>query len=151
MAVVGTGFFDAPTLSAVADAVSRLAPAGVRGEATGLQSSALSAGFALGSPLVGVAVDVSVPAGGFAAAGLAGLAATLTGCLLCRRRSSPRPPAPAGHPSGPAGHRGGCARRRATRAGSGARGRSAVRGAETLSPDPLCPGPLPPGPRSPTA
>ncbi|GAA2407815.1 MFS transporter [Streptomyces glaucosporus] len=85
VAVVGTGFLAAPTLSAVADAVSRLAPAGVRGEATGLQSSAQSAGFALGSPLAGVAIDASVPAGGFAVAGLAGLAAALTGCLLSRR------------------------------------------------------------------
>ncbi|MFF7205549.1 MFS transporter [Streptomyces sp. NPDC008141] len=92
VAVVGTGFLAAPTLSAVADAVSRLAPAGVRGEATGLQSSAQSAGFALGSPIVGVAIDVSAPAGGFAAAGLAGLAAALTGLLLSRRCPSPRPP-----------------------------------------------------------
>ncbi|WSY36532.1 MFS transporter [Streptomyces sp. NBC_00887] len=91
VAVVGTGLLAAPTLSAVADAVSRQAPVGVRGEATGLQSSAQSAGFALGSPIVGVAVDVSVPAAGFAAAGLAGLAAALTGCLLSRR-SPPRPP-----------------------------------------------------------
>ncbi|MFD5099481.1 MFS transporter [Streptomyces albidochromogenes] len=90
VAVVGTGFLAAPTLSAVAGAVSRLAPAGVRGEATGLQSSAQSAGFALGSPIVGVAIDVSVPAGGFAAAGLAGVAAALTGCLLSRR--CPEPP-----------------------------------------------------------
>jgi len=85
VAVVGAGLLTAPTLSTVADAVSRLAPASVRGEATGLQSAALSAGFALGSPIVGVAIDVSVPAGGFAAAGLAGLAAALTGCLLSRR------------------------------------------------------------------
>ncbi|MET8835411.1 MFS transporter [Micromonospora sp. NPDC004540] len=84
-AVVGAGLLTAPTLSTVADAVSRLAPASVRGEATGLQSSAQSAGFALGSPIVGVAIDASVPAGGFAAAGLAGLAAALTGCLLSRR------------------------------------------------------------------
>ncbi|WP_208765171.1 MFS transporter [Streptomyces albidochromogenes] len=89
VAVVGTGFLAAPTLSAVADAVSRLAPAGVRGEAAGLQSSAQSAGFALGSPIVGVAIDVSVPAGGFAAAGLAGVAAALTGCLLSRRCPAP--------------------------------------------------------------
>ncbi|MER7792647.1 MFS transporter [Streptomyces sp. NPDC097640] len=95
VAVVGTGLFTAPTLSAVADAVSRLTPAGVRGEATGLQSSAQSAGFALGSPIVGVAIDASVPAGGFAAAGLAGLAAALAGCLLSRRRPPPRPPTPA--------------------------------------------------------
>ena len=85
VAVVGTGLLTAPTLSTVADAVSRLAPAGVRGEATGLQSSAQSAGFALGSPIAGVSMDVTVPAGGFVAAGLAGLAAALTGCLLSRR------------------------------------------------------------------
>jgi MFS family permease len=84
VAGVGAGLLAAPTLSAVADAVSRLAPAGVRGEATGLQSSALSAGFALGSPIVGMAIDVSAPAGGFAAAGLAGIAAALTGYLLSR-------------------------------------------------------------------
>jgi MFS family permease len=84
VAVVGAGLLTAPTLATVADAVSRLAPAGVRGEATGLQSSAQSAGFALGAPVVGVAIDVSVPAGGFAVAGLAGLAAALTGYLLSR-------------------------------------------------------------------
>ncbi|SCK37812.1 Predicted arabinose efflux permease, MFS family [Streptomyces sp. WMMB 322] len=91
VAVVGSGLLTAPALSAVADAVSRLAPAGVRGEATGLQSSAQSAGFALGAPMVGVAIDVSVPAGGFAAAGLAALATALTGFLLSRRPSA-RPP-----------------------------------------------------------
>jgi predicted MFS family arabinose efflux permease len=85
VAVVGAGLLTAPTLSTVADAVSRLAPASARGEATGLQSSAHSAGFALGAPMVGLAIDVSVPAGGFAAAGLAGLAAALTGWLVSRR------------------------------------------------------------------
>ncbi|MBO2449466.1 MFS transporter [Actinomadura barringtoniae] len=95
------GLLAAPTLSTVADTVSRLAPAGVRGEATGLQSSALSAGFALGSPLVGGAIDLSVPAGGFAAAGVAGLAAALTGYLLSRRSAQslhPLEPAPEGSP-----------------------------------------------------
>jgi MFS family permease len=87
-AVVGAGILTAPTLSTVADAVSRLAPAAVRGEATGLQASAQSAGFALGSPVVGVAIDVSSPAGGFAAAGLAGLAAALVGWSLSRRAYS---------------------------------------------------------------
>jgi predicted MFS family arabinose efflux permease len=101
VAGVGAGLLTAPTLSAVADAVSRLAPASVRGEATGLQSSALGAGFAVGSPVVGGAIDLSVPAGGFAAAGLAGLAAALAGCLLGRlspgrTRSAPGDLAPAG-------------------------------------------------------
>ncbi|EST21662.1 hypothetical protein N566_27175 [Streptomycetaceae bacterium MP113-05] len=90
VAVVASGLLTAPTLSTVADAVSRLAPAGVRGEATGLQSSAQSAGFALGSPLAGVVIDVSAPGGGFVAAGLAGFAAAATGYLLSRRRPGPR-------------------------------------------------------------
>jgi predicted MFS family arabinose efflux permease len=90
VAVVGTGLLTAPTLSTVADAVSWLTPAGVRGEATGLQSSAQNAGFALGSPMAGVAIDASVPAAGFAAAGLAALAAALTGCLLSRRPPAAR-------------------------------------------------------------
>jgi hypothetical protein len=69
----------------VAHAVSRLAPAVALGEATGLQSSALGAGFALGSPVAGMAIDASGPGAGFAAAGLVGLAAALAGCLLSRR------------------------------------------------------------------
>ncbi|MEU7804048.1 MFS transporter [Micromonospora arborensis] len=97
VAVIGSGLLTAPTLGTVADAVSRLAPPGVRGEVIGLQSSAQSAGFALGSPLVGVAIDLSVPAGGFAAAGLAGLAAALTGHLLARR--SPARTAARYHPA----------------------------------------------------
>ncbi|WP_433538218.1 MFS transporter [Micromonospora sp. CA-249363] len=84
VAVVASGLLTAPTLATVADAVSRLAPPGVRGEATGLQSSAQSAGFALGAPLVGVVIDLWAPAGGFAAAGLVGLAAALFGRLLSR-------------------------------------------------------------------
>ncbi|MGH8881072.1 MAG: MFS transporter, partial [Stackebrandtia sp.] len=93
--VLGAGLLTAPTLSTVAHTVSRLAPAGVRGEATGLQSSALSAGFALGSPIVGAAIDASVPAGGFAAAGLAGLITAVAGYVLTHRTSTT---APAGSP-----------------------------------------------------
>ncbi|GAA3411612.1 hypothetical protein GCM10018952_20960 [Streptosporangium vulgare] len=91
VAVVAAGLLTAPTLSTVSDAVSRLTPAGVRGEATGLQSSAASAGFALGSPVVGVAIDASAPAGGFAAAGLTGLLAALAGYLLSRRSPAAAP------------------------------------------------------------
>ena len=99
VAGVGAGLLTAPTLSTVADAVSQLAPDSVRGEATGLQSSALSAGFALGSPIVGMAIDISGPAGGFAASGLAGLAAALTGCTLSRRPTArTRAPLPAETP-----------------------------------------------------
>ncbi|MFI9596050.1 MFS transporter [Nonomuraea sp. NPDC052265] len=89
LAVAAAGLLTAPALSTVADAVSRLAPAGVRGEATGLQSSAAGAGFALGAPLAGLAIDASMPGGGFAAAGLAGLVAALAGGLLSRSRPAP--------------------------------------------------------------
>jgi MFS family permease len=85
LAGVGAGLLTAPTLSTVDDAVSRFSPASVRGEATGLQSSAMSAGLALGSPIVGGAIDLSAPGAGFAVAGLAGLTAALTGYLLSRR------------------------------------------------------------------
>ncbi|MFF3439222.1 MFS transporter [Streptosporangium sp. NPDC002721] len=106
VAVIGAGLLTAPTLSTVSDAVSRLAPAGVRGEATGLQSSAASAGFALGAPVVGVAIDASVPAGGFAAAGLTGLLTALAGYLLSRRSPAAAPfPPPPRSPSRAAGSR----------------------------------------------
>ncbi|MEY9930806.1 MFS family permease [Catenulispora sp. GP43] len=85
---IGAGLLTAPTLSTVADAVSALAPASVRGEATGLQSSALSAGFALGSPMVGGVIDLSVPAVGFVVSGVVALAAALTGYLLSRRTTA---------------------------------------------------------------
>lgn len=98
-AVIVAGLLTAPTLSTVADAVSRLAPAGVRGEATGLQSSASSAGFALGSPVVGAAIDASTPAGGFAAAGLVGLLTALTGYLLSRRSPAAAPSPSSSSPS----------------------------------------------------
>ncbi|MBB5081869.1 MFS transporter [Nonomuraea endophytica] len=94
VAMIGAGLLTAPTLSTVSDAVSRLAPVSVRGEATGLQASAASAGFALGAPVVGTAIDVSMPAGGFAAAGLAGLLTALTGYLLSRRSPAMAAPAP---------------------------------------------------------
>ncbi|WP_127504701.1 MFS transporter [Actinoplanes solisilvae] len=91
VAVIGAGLLTAPTLSTVADAVSRLAPTGARGAATGLQSSAQSAGFALGAPLVGAAIDLTTPGAGFATAGLAGLLAALIGYLISRRKTQPEP------------------------------------------------------------
>src|SRR5262245_36114673 len=50
-----------------------------------MQSSEQSTGFTLGSLIVVVAIDVSVPADGWEAGVLAGLAAARTGCLLSRR------------------------------------------------------------------
>ncbi len=88
--LAGAGLLIAPTLSTLADAVSRLAPAAVRGEATGWLSAAQSAGFAFGAPLAGLSVDTVTPAAGFVAAGVAGLAAALAGGLLAKRAQVPQ-------------------------------------------------------------
>lgn len=90
LTLVAAGSLCAPTLTATADAVSRLAPPAVRGEATGLHASALTVGLAIGAPLAGVVMDATSPAWGFAATGGLGLLIVL-GCLpveLRHRRAS---------------------------------------------------------------
>ena len=72
LALIPAGAMCAPTIAATGEVVSRLAPAAVRGEAMGLHGSALTAGLAVGAPLVGVVVDRSSPAMGFIVAGAAG-------------------------------------------------------------------------------
>lgn len=89
LVLLPSGALTAPTIAATADAVSRLVPASVRGEAIGLHGSAMTVGLALGAPLAGAVIDASAPAWGFAATGLLGaliaLAALPTG--LRHRRS----------------------------------------------------------------
>ncbi|XTZ14695.1 MFS transporter [Micromonospora echinospora] len=72
LALIPAGLLCAPTLAATADAVSRLAPAPVRGEAMGLHASAITVGVAIGAPLAGAVIDRTTPAWGFAAIGLIG-------------------------------------------------------------------------------
>lgn len=67
------GALCAPTITATADAVSRMTPASARGEAMGLHNSSLTVGVALGAPLSGVVMDTWSPAWGFAAVGGVGL------------------------------------------------------------------------------
>ncbi|MFG1779483.1 MFS transporter [Micromonospora sp. NPDC049048] len=67
-----SGALTAPTVAATADAVSRLVPASVRGEAMGLHGSAMVMGVAAGAPLAGAVIDATGPAWGFAATGLLG-------------------------------------------------------------------------------
>lgn len=74
----------APTIAATAEVVSARSPVPVRGEAMGLQSSAMMAGIAVGSPAVGFVVDHLGPGAGFAAAGLGGLVLTVAAALLSR-------------------------------------------------------------------
>jgi predicted MFS family arabinose efflux permease len=88
LVLLPAGFLCAPTLAATADAVSRLAPASVRGEAMGLHGSAITVGIALGAPLAGAVIDASTPAWGFAATGLVGalVALAILPSELRRRR-----------------------------------------------------------------
>ena len=64
----------------------RIAPPRVRGEAMGLQDASTRLGLAIGSPVVGFAIDHSSPAWGFAAAGAGGLLIASIG-LIWRRTS----------------------------------------------------------------
>jgi MFS family permease len=68
------GVFCAPTLTATVDALSRVVPERVRGEALGWHGSALTAGGAVGAPLAGIAIDHWHWQGGFIVCGLLGLA-----------------------------------------------------------------------------
>lgn len=90
LALIPAGALCAPALAATADAVSRLAPASVRGEAMGLHGSALTVGVALGAPLAGAVMDATTPAWGFAATGLLGtlVALAVLPSELRRRRST---------------------------------------------------------------
>jgi MFS family permease len=87
--VVPAGLLCAPTLAAVTDTVSRLAPESVRGLVMGLHSSALTAGFAIGAPLAGFVIDLSSPKWAFAVAGLTGVAVAGVAWLVGRRGSRP--------------------------------------------------------------
>ncbi|MET0236063.1 MAG: MFS transporter [Kibdelosporangium sp.] len=79
----------APTIAATGEQVSRLVPVVVRGEATGLQSTALTFGGALGAPVVGFIVDHSSPGWGFVGAGAGGLIVAAGAALLIRRTPAP--------------------------------------------------------------
>ncbi|RGC69789.1 Major Facilitator Superfamily protein [Micromonospora sp. MW-13] len=97
LALVPAGMLCAPALAATADAVSRLVPAGVRGEAMGLHGSAVTVGIALGAPLAGAVIDASAPWWGFVVTGAIGLlvaAAVLPAELRHRRTPAPAPAAP---------------------------------------------------------
>lgn len=101
LAFIPAGFFMAPTVAASTDRVSQLAPVQVRGEAMGMQGSAMTAGAALGAPLVGWTVETFGSQWGFAAAGIGTLVAVSIAALLVHRRPPPIPrprPSPEGSP-----------------------------------------------------
>ncbi|MFI6758906.1 MFS transporter [Micromonospora sp. NPDC050417] len=104
LALLPAGALCAPTLAASSDAVSRLAPASVRGEAMGLHGSAITVGIAIGAPLAGAVIDASSPAWGFAATGLLGtvIALVVLPIELRRRQWAATVPAPAAETTGEA-------------------------------------------------
>jgi MFS family permease len=95
LVLIPTNLACAPTLAATTETVSRIAPPQVRGEAMGLQDASTRLGLALGSPVVGFAIDHSSPAWGFAAAGLGGLVIAAAGLLYRRAPEPAAEPAPA--------------------------------------------------------
>ncbi|GIE81394.1 MFS transporter [Actinoplanes philippinensis] len=92
--LIPAGSLCAPTITASSDAISRLIPAGARGEAMGLHNSALTVGVACGAPLAGLAIDHWGPAWGFVAVGAVGVLVALLvlPTELRHRRDTPTPP-----------------------------------------------------------
>lgn len=90
LALIPMNLLCTPTLAASSEAVAELAPPQARGEAMGLQDAANRLGMALGSPVVGFAVDRGSPAWGFAAAGLGGVLLAGLGFLTHLRPLSSR-------------------------------------------------------------
>lgn len=91
LVLIPTNLMCAPTLAATTETVSKIAPSRVRGEAMGLQDASTRLGLAIGSPVVGFAIDHSSPAWGFAAAGLGGLVLAAGGLLWRHRVPTPVP------------------------------------------------------------
>ncbi|MDG4808140.1 MFS transporter [Micromonospora sp. WMMD1120] len=95
LALIPAGALCAPTIAAGSDAVSRLVPAEVRGEAMGLHGSAVTVGIAVGAPLAGAVIDASAPLWGFVVTGALGAVVTLVVLPIeLRRRRAADVPAP---------------------------------------------------------
>jgi MFS family permease len=78
------GFMCAPTLSSTAESVAAAVPASARGQAMGLQGSAMTLGGAIGAPLAGTVVDASSPPWAFATTGAIGV--LLAAAMLAYQR-----------------------------------------------------------------
>jgi predicted MFS family arabinose efflux permease len=85
--LVPAGFLCAPAVASSSEAVSRLVPASVRGEAMGWYGSALTTGSSLGAPAVGFVVDRYGPTWAFAMAGAGGAVVALLAMLVVRLRT----------------------------------------------------------------
>ncbi|MCU1690100.1 MAG: putative arabinose efflux permease, family [Jatrophihabitantaceae bacterium] len=88
IAVIPTGLLCAPMLVTTTDEIVRRTPEAVRGQALGLNGSALTVGNALGSPCIGLVVDHSHPRLGFVAIGVLGLGLAAVLAPLNRRTAA---------------------------------------------------------------
>jgi MFS family permease len=95
LAVLPAGALCAPLISSTAEAVARLVPERVRGEAMGWHGSALTAGSAAGAPIAGFAIDGVASWAGFAVVGVTGAVLAALGLVLVvvHRRVGLRQPA----------------------------------------------------------
>lgn len=91
LALLPAGLFCAPALASSVDNLSKLVPAGARGEAMGLHGTALTVGIAIGGPFAGAIIDGLGPRWGFAGAGLAGLLIVAIAVPFWRRISASVP------------------------------------------------------------
>ncbi|WP_412543753.1 MFS transporter [Longispora sp. K20-0274] len=89
LALLPAGILCAPSLSSNTTSLSALVPAAARGEAMGIQGSAMTVGMAVGAPLAGWVSDHYGPAWGFAAIGLVGLVLCLAAVPLLRHTLRP--------------------------------------------------------------
>jgi predicted MFS family arabinose efflux permease len=97
--LIPAGALCAPTITASADAVSRLTPASARGEAMGWHNSALTVGVAAGAPLAGLVMDTWSPPWGFAIVGVVGVLITLVALPAEWRRRREEAKSPAAAPA----------------------------------------------------
>jgi MFS family permease len=94
LAVLPAGALCAPLISSTAEAVARLVPERVRGEAMGWHGSALTAGSAAGAPIAGFAIDGIGSWAGFGIVGVTGAVLAIVGLALVavhRRRTASSP------------------------------------------------------------
>src|SRR5262245_5416489 len=84
LALIPSGVLCAPAMSSIVDAINKVVPSSVRGEAMGLHGTALTIGIALAAPVAGAIVDRAGPGWAFAACGVIGLAAVLAATPLAR-------------------------------------------------------------------
>lgn len=78
----GAGLALAPIITATGEAIARRVPEQVRGEAMGWHGSALTAGAAVGAPLIGVVIDLAGPRVGILVGSALAIALALTGFVL---------------------------------------------------------------------